>query len=169
MTQKQYVRQILRRIRATDKTKRRIHTDLMADIAAKEEAGQTPEQIQAAMGSPEKVAAEFNASFADTDAAVWYRRQRIARTAAIVLAVLAGIAFLFSPGAQLAWLSLMEPGVGIIGGADGPTTVFVTGAAVTGEAGALEILLALYGLPLLLAALAAACLAAWLIFRSHRS
>ena len=86
-----------------------------------------------------------------------------------MLAVLAGIAFLFSPGAQLAWLSLMEPGVGIIGGADGPTTVFVTGAAVTGEAGALEILLALYGLPLLLAALAAACLAAWLIFRSHRS
>ena len=169
MTNKQYIRQILRRIRVTDKTKRRIRADLLADIAAKEETGRTPQQIQAEMGGPEKVAAEFNAAFEGTDAVLWYRRQRAAQAAAIVLAVVAAVEFLLSPGAWLLYIGLMGSGVGIIGGADGPTSVYVTGATMTGEAGAAETFLALYGLPLLLALLAAACLAAWLIFRSHSS
>ena len=44
-TKEQYVRQILRRIRVTDGVKRRIRADLLADIAAKQDAGQTLAQI----------------------------------------------------------------------------------------------------------------------------
>lgn len=169
MTSKQYLRQILRRIRVTDSTKRRIRADLSAGIAARESSGMTPEQIQAEMGSPDKVAAEFNAAFAGTDAAAWYRRQRAAQIAAIVLAVLAAAAFLSGPGGWMLYIALAGPGIGIIGGADGPTSVYVAGMAVTGQAGALEWFLAVYGPPLLLALPAAACLAAWLIIRNHKS
>ena len=178
MTKQQYVNQILRRIRATARTRQRIRTDLLADIAAKEEAGLPFAQIQAEMGSPDKVAAEFNAAFADTDAAVWYRRQRAAGVLAIVLAVIAAV--LAVPGiASVVFLLAPTVSVGFIGGADGPTSVFVAGGAdnpisvnvagmtVTGVGPAPLLILA--GLPLLLAVLAAACLVAWLIFRRHRS
>ena len=65
-TKEQYVRQILRRIRVTDGVKRRIRADLLADIAAKQDAGQTLAQIQAEMGSPDRAAAEFNAAYDGT-------------------------------------------------------------------------------------------------------
>ena len=169
MTQEQYIRQILRRIRVTDKTRQRIRTDLLADMAAKEEAGQTPEQIQAGMGSPEQVAAEFNASFAGTDAELWYRWQQRTRLAAILLLVLTVLSLVFSPGTWVLVSRLMWPSVGVIGGADGPTQVYVTDVTVTGNADPLVTFLALGGLPAILAVLAAACLVAWLVIRSHRS
>ena len=61
-TREQYVRQILRRIRVTDGVKRRIRADLLADIAAKQDAGQTLAQLQAEMGSPGRAAARFTAA-----------------------------------------------------------------------------------------------------------
>ena len=67
-TREQYIRQILRRIRVTDGVKRRIRADLLADIAAKQDAGQTLAQIQAEMGSPDRAAAEFNAAYDGTPA-----------------------------------------------------------------------------------------------------
>lgn len=167
MTNPQYIRQILRRIRATDSTKRRIRADLMADLAAREESGQSPQQIQAEMGNPDRVAAEFNASFAGTDAELWYRRQRIAKILAIVLAAAALLIFLSGTGSALLLMAL-SPSVGIIGGADGPTSVYVTSVIAPGGSG-WDAFVALFGLPVLLALLALACLIAWLIFRRHRS
>lgn len=162
MTKQQYVRQIVGRIHANAGTRRRIRTDLLAGIAAKEEAGLTMEQIQAEMGSPEKVAAEFNASFAGTSTVTWYRRQRIARTAFLVLVVLAVLVLLFSGLGMLAFLAVAGPSVGIIGGADGPTSIYVTGEVVTGTpSGGIALLLVLAGLAIL-------CLAAWLICRNRK-
>ena len=169
MTQKQYIRQILRRIRVTDKTRQRIRTDLLADLAAKEEAGQTPEQIQAEMGSPERVAAEFNASFAGTDAELWYRWQQGTRLAAILLLVLAVCSLVFSPSTWILVSWLVGPSVGVIGGADGPTQVYVSDVAVTGTSVPPLVFLAMGRLPILFVLLAAACLVAWLVIRSHRS
>ena len=88
-TKEQYVRQILRRIRVTDGVKRRIRADLLADIAAKQDAGQTLAQIQAEMGSPDRAAAEFNAAYDGTPARRWYVWQQAAKAAAPVLLVLA--------------------------------------------------------------------------------
>lgn len=125
-TKEQYVRQILRRIRVTDGVKRRIRADLLADIAAKQDAGQTLAQIQAEMGSPDRAAAEFNAAYDGTPARRWYVWQQAAKAAAPVLLVLAVLCLAASPAVRMA---LFGGSVGIIGGADGPTTILVSANA----------------------------------------
>ena len=64
-TREQYVRQILRRIRVTDGVKRRIRAALLADIAAKQDAGHTLAQTQAEMGSPDRAAAAGKAAVSE--------------------------------------------------------------------------------------------------------
>lgn len=160
-TKEQYIRQILRRIRVTDGVKRRIRADLLADIAAKQDAGQTLAQIQAEMGSPDRAAAEFNAAYDGTPARRWYVWQQAAKAAAPVLLVLAVLCLAASPAVRMA---LFGGSVGIIGGADGPTSIYVT----AGPQSPVGSFLALYGLPLALLALAVLCLAAWLLIRRIR-
>ena len=148
-TKEQYVRQILRRIWVTDGVKRRIRADLLADIAAKQDAGQTLAQIQAKMGSPDRAAAEFNAAYDGTPARRWYVWQQAAKAAAPVLLVLAVLCLAASPAVRLA---LFGGSVGIIGGADGPTSIYVT----AGPQSPVGSFLALYGLPLALLGLCCA-------------
>ena len=113
------------------------------------------------MGSPDRAAAEFNAAYDGTPARRWYVWQQAAKAAAPVLLVLAVLCLAASPAVRMA---LIGGSVGIIGGADGPTSIYVT----AGPQCPVGSFLALYGLPLALLALAVLCLAAWLLIRRIR-
>ncbi len=134
---KRYMNAIERRLRMDRKTRMRVMADLASDFQNRRDAGQTDAEIMAELGMPEQAAAELNAAFA-TDAPAsdraWGRpsRWRWLFLALAVLALLVNFAVIWfwrympfyesSPGGTL----------GIIGGADGPTAVFVTGAGTVG-------------------------------------
>lgn len=115
---KQYMNAIERKLHLPWAVRRRIMTDLSGDVAARLEAGKTYEEVMAEMGSPEEVAEGFHAEFAGEkkSAGVW--------------------PWLFLAGAALCAASLlrqlilrrqMAASIGIIGGADGPTAIFIAG------------------------------------------
>ena len=65
MNKNQYVNSILKRLLATDRTKKRIRADLMTEIEALEDQGFSLEEIVRQKGAPELVAKEFNDSSSD--------------------------------------------------------------------------------------------------------
>ena len=116
-TVKQYMNAIERALRVDWKTRVRIMNDLGSDFQSRRDAGQTDEQIMAELGSPKAVAAEFNAAFAEEHGPY----QSPLRWIWLALAVLLPLAANWT-GLQPAEAS----SIGIIGGADGPTAIFVT-------------------------------------------
>ena len=116
-TVKQYMNAIERALRVDWKTRVRIMNDLGSDFQSRRDAGQTDEQIMAELGSPKAVAAEFNAAFAEEHGPY----QSPLRWVWLALAVLLPLAANWT-GLQPAEAS----SIGIIGGADGPTAIFVT-------------------------------------------
>lgn len=118
-----YRNQIERRLRLDRKTRQRIMADFGSDLQSRLDAGQTLEQIKSELGGPEQVAAEFNEAFAGQAKAYKKRRRWLvfATASALSGAILAGDAWFLTVSRRLGST------VGIIGGADGPTTVFVTG------------------------------------------
>lgn len=152
---KRYMSAIEHKLRMDRKTRARVMTDLASDFQNRRDAGQTDAEIMAELGTPAQAAAEFNAAFAAEDPApgrAWGRpsRWRWLFLALAVLALLVNFAVLWfwrympfyesSPGGTL----------GIIGGADGPTAVFVTNAGtVSGLTGPWLFVAALCGFLLL--------------------
>ena len=116
-TVKQYMNAIERALRVDWKTRVRIMNDLGSDFQSRRDAGQTDEQIMAELGSPKAVAAEFNAAFAEEHGPY----QSPLRWIWLALAALLPLAANWT-GLQQAEAS----SIGIIGGADGPTAIFVT-------------------------------------------
>lgn len=146
---KRYVTKIERLLRLDKPTRQRIMQELASDIQARQEAGETPEAILAEMGSAEEVAASFNAAFADHAAP---------RRSPLRWLLLLGAAIPLAETLMLGLFHLLlgveGHAVGVIGGADGPTAVFVTTAVGPG-AGVCQ------SLSLALACLAAFCLLQW--------
>lgn len=122
---KRYMTAIERRLNLPREVKARVMNDLQSSVAARREAGQSDEQIYAEMGTPEAVAAELNEQMKEYA----YTKSRW-RWAALAAAAIAGVMLLFEGvTGLLVWLlnaSVNEANsVGIIGGADGPTAIFV--------------------------------------------
>ena len=84
MNKNQYVNSILKRLLATDRTKKRIRADLMTEIEALEDQGFSLEEIVRQKGEPELVAKEFNDSSSDPEAQRQYYLQRGLKIAVIV-------------------------------------------------------------------------------------
>lgn len=113
-----YIRQVGRYLRTSQTKKREILRDLEETFAAAAEHGETEQQVLDRLGTPE----EFAAAMAEPgDEAVW-RRQRTVRR---LLTALAAAAAIF--GVRAAAMAAREASLGIIGGADGPTMIFVAG------------------------------------------
>lgn len=121
---KKYIKSIERRLNLPRDVKRRVMSDLESSIQSRLEAGQTHEQIRAELGEPAQVAAELNEQmkeFAYTKSP-W-------RWACLLLAVVSGLTFLGKGFVNLLVAAITyaeNQSVGIIGGADGPTAIFVT-------------------------------------------
>lgn len=123
---KRYMTAIERRLDLPREVRNRVMTDLQSSVAARREAGQTDEEIFAELGTPKVVAGELGEQMKEYA----YHKSKW-RWAALGAAVLAAV-MLISHGAQALLVSLLNLSVreqnslGIIGGADGPTALFVT-------------------------------------------
>lgn len=126
---KRYVNAIERRLNLPPEVKARVMSDFASSIAARREAGQGDEEIYAEFGSPNKAAADLNEQMKE-----FAYRKSPWRYVFAVLALYGGIRLFSSLLPQLMYWGLrlrasFQPNaasVGIIGGADGPTTIFIT-------------------------------------------
>ena len=130
---KRYMTAIERRLNLPREVKVRVMTDLQSAVAERREAGQTDEQIYADLGDAKTVAAELNEQMKEYA----YTRSKW-RWAALAAAVIAAVMLIFQGLiGLLAWLLNLtmneSSSLGIIGGADGPTAIFVTGVTTTGS------------------------------------
>ena len=98
--------------------------DFISSIQGRREAGQTDEEIFAELGSPKKVAAELNEQMKDYTyvKSPW-------RWVCFALIIICSMALLYKggPGLLAAMFSftLFNESIGIIGGVDGPTQIFI--------------------------------------------
>ena len=121
---KRYMYAIERRLHTDRKTRVRIMMELAGDFQSRRESGQSDEAIMQEMGTPDEVAAEFNASLGvQGTARVSPWRWAFAALAAVLL---------LGPLLELLlsrfWFSFSYPSGasgGVIGGADGPTAIYV--------------------------------------------
>lgn len=135
---KKYTNSIQRRLNLPLEVKARVMTDFITTIAAMRETGKTDKEIYAELGEPKKVAAELNEQMKE-----FAYRKSPWRFAFLGVAVLSGL--WLGCYRLMIWLAgLMEEltisihsgslggagSVGIIGGADGPTSIFVSTALV---------------------------------------
>ena len=127
-----YLKAVSHRLNLPKKVKERVMSEFVSSVRARQEAGQSDEQILMDLGSPEKVAAELNEQMKEFA----YRKSpwrylfagMAAYGAAKILKLLLG---------QLLYWFMQIPvrqetaSIGVIGGADGPTAVFVTSSTAT--------------------------------------
>jgi len=119
-----YLKQVFLKLNLSKETKQRICSDLNTTITAKLEAGQTEDAILADLGSPAEVAAEFNRQMADQ-----IPKQSPWRIVCLIAAFVSAAVLLGKVAIHLLvndFINGMTRTVGIIGGADGPTSVFIT-------------------------------------------
>lgn len=129
---KRYVNAIERQLNLPREVKARVMSDLASSIAARREAGQSDEEIYTEFGPPAKAAADLNEQMKEFT----YRKSPW-RFAFAALAVWGGFTLLRLLIPQLMYWgfrlsALFRPeasSIGIIGGADGPTSIFVTSPA----------------------------------------
>ena len=120
---KRYIRSIARKLNMPQEVKDRVITDLTCSIQERREDGETEDMIYEALGSPAQVAADLNEQMKEFTyvKSPW-------RWACLALAILSGITMLFGGSIGLLTFLLnkgINSSVGIIGGADGPTAIFV--------------------------------------------
>ena len=118
---KRYVNALERRLKLPLKLKVRINEDIGTEIHLRMEAGESVDEILEEMGSPEAVAERFHEEYAEYVVKKSPIRFLFLGLAAfiIIAAVLFGIVFAQS--------HQTEPSISIIGGADGPTSIFIAG------------------------------------------
>lgn len=121
---KKYLTAIERKLNLPRDVRSRVMTDFVSSIECRIEAGQNAEAIIVELGSPVSVAAELNEQMKDYTyvKSPW-------RWVCLVLAIGAVLSILYGGliGISTHFLNIaVNESVGIIGGADGPTAVFVT-------------------------------------------
>lgn len=122
---RKYIRSLARRLNLPRDVKERVMHDFISSIESRLEAGQSEDGIFAELGSAKKAAAELNEQMKEYTyvKSPW-------RWVFLILIVFCCMALLFSTliGILTLFLSVQQEAfsLGIIGGADGPTAIFVT-------------------------------------------
>lgn len=118
---KNYMKKVKRKLNLPKDVKKRVMADLETSVRSRAEAGQTEAEIMADMGMPAEVAAELNEQMKEFAYAKspW-------RWVCLVLAVISVFTLIFQGGINLMAAILNKAALGAIGGADGPTVIFVT-------------------------------------------
>lgn len=101
MDAEKYVKDIVRGLKCTGKKKREIGSQLLSDIDARREQGETLEQIVKSMGTPQEIAEAFRQNLSEADRKA-YRRGRIGMSAGAIALVLILLAI-------LVWWMLPKP------------------------------------------------------------
>lgn len=123
---KKYLRKIEWNLMLPRDMRRRVMEDLNSTIAERREAGQSDEQIMAELGKPQKVAEELNRQMQD-----YMLKKTPWRFVCLIAAAIAFLLMMWELFVDLllsSFLTGVNDSVGIIGGADGPTAIFVTTA-----------------------------------------
>jgi len=123
---KKYCNAVERRLNLPRDVKVRVMNDFTSSIAARREAGETDEQIYAEFGTPKEAAALLNEQMKEYA----YRKSKW-RWLALAAALLGWLMLAYNGVVGLLAHMLnaainQNSSVGIIGGADGPTAIFVT-------------------------------------------
>ena len=126
---KRYIRAVRRRLNLPKDVKDRVMSDFISSISARAEAGLTDDAIYAELGGPKQAAADLNEQMKE-----YAYRKSPWRFVFLALAVVSGGWLVLSR--LVMWLcgavigAVYHPtrnaSLGIIGGADGPTAIFVT-------------------------------------------
>ncbi len=131
---KKYTNAVEQRLNLPRDIRNRVMSDFISSIAARREAGQSDEEIYADLGSPKEAAADLNEQMKEFAYRKSPWRYLFAAAAAYGAAELLGalavwIAYLFA-GDPFRVLGT-DASIGIIGGADGPTAIFITSPSWT--------------------------------------
>ncbi len=138
---KRYVNAVERRLNLPREIKARVMSDFLSAISARREAGLTDEEIRRELGSPKAVAAELNKQMKD-----FAYRKSPWRFACLALAAVSGIYLMISMLIRWYLCNLGLMGVGIIGGADGPTSIYIAASSNSGKAPLIPLALLAAGL-----------------------
>ena len=125
---KKYVNAVERRLNLPREIKARVMSDFSSSIQARREAGMSDDAIYAELGSPKKAAADLNEQMKEFAYRKSPWRFLFAAAAAYGAAELLGslFAWILYLVFQMQMMEQEGVSVGIIGGADGPTAIFVT-------------------------------------------
>lgn len=121
---KKYLRSVNRRLNMPKALRSRVIADLESTIHSRLEAGQSQEEILQELGTPRQAAAELNRQMEE-----YTYKKSPWRWGCLVLMIISILSFLFqgSLGLVTALFNFQaNHSIGIIGGADGPTAIFVT-------------------------------------------
>lgn len=124
MKMQAYLRAVRRRLNMPKAVKNRVMTDFSSSIEARIECGQNEDAICAELGTPKEAARELNRQMQE-----YTYRKSPWRWVCLALAVFSGLCIACKglPGLLLTLFNeANNASIGIIGGADGPTAVFVT-------------------------------------------
>ncbi len=140
---KKYCNAVERRLNLPRDVKSRVMNDFSSSISARREAGETDEQIYAELGTPKEAAALLNEQMKEYA----YHKSKW-RWLALAAAVLGWLMLAYNGVvgllAHMLNAAINSPSVGIVGGADGPTAIFVT-TQVSFESIAVSVALSLMG------------------------
>ncbi len=123
---KKYTNSVERKLNLPRDVKGRVMADFISSIQSRRDAGLTDEEIFAELGAPGAVAADLNEQMKE-----FAYRKSPWRWACLVPMILCALMLAFKGGVGL-MMFLMNlhvneaSSIGIIGGADGPTAIFVT-------------------------------------------
>ena len=120
---KTYLNAVRRRLNLPKDIRNRCISDLQTTIQARLENGESWEQIQSSLGEPRQVAAELSEQLKE-----FVYRKSPWRFLFLAAAVFSGGWLVFYAGMQLVLniIAGQAASLGIIGGADGPTAIFIT-------------------------------------------
>ncbi len=120
---KKYIKAVKRRLNLPSDIKKRVMNDFVCSIQSRREAGKMDEEIFAELGAAANVAAELNEQMKEFTyvKSPW-------RWVCLVVAILCAIGLVWKGIIGLFVYTLTRgesASIGIIGGADGPTAIFV--------------------------------------------
>ena len=121
-----YLNSVKRRLNLPIEVRQRVMSDMITSICVRHEQGESFEKIIASLGTPRFAAGELNSQMSE-----YTYRKSPARYVFLIVSIL-GALWLISLIFAAIWpgFSFAVPNsIGIIGGADGPTSIYVTSSS----------------------------------------
>lgn len=125
---KKYLSGVKRRLNLPKKIRGRLLSDLQTTISARLEQGESWDSIRASLGTPAQVAEEYSEQMKE-----YVYRKSPWRFVFLTVAVLIGLRMVYQMVVYLVAMYVIQnaqasnaASIGIIGGADGPTAIFLT-------------------------------------------